>query len=369
MPSNFECVSCGSDLAPIVIFDKYHSVTSDARPFPDSEKLFLCKNCLLVQRARTDKWTIDCNEIYVTYEAYRQGDKSEQKIFATDGNNMTRSKKILSYLTQKNIEVMDGTKWLDFGCGEGNFLWECGNAHEKINMHGFEVNDNNKASILGIKNCNKFFTDFNELENNYDFISLIHVLEHIPQPKDLLQGLASKLTPTGVLIVAVPNVEQNAFDLLVTDHGNFFSKYSLSKLIINASLNILHVESDYINKELLIIASVDKTNAIDVEPFRFNIQETLESHVGYLDGILNDAKQKSSHANISIFGTTTGATWLTAEIGLDKIDSYIDEDRTRIGSLFNGKPVIGLSSAAAIDQICIPLTPMQRENLLKRINN
>ena len=39
----------------------------------------------------------------------------------------------------------------------------------------------------------------------FDVIALWHVLEHLPDPRDLLQAAAGALKPGGVLVIAVPN--------------------------------------------------------------------------------------------------------------------------------------------------------------------
>ncbi len=95
-------------------------------------------------------------------------------------------------------------KILDYGCGDGSFL-------KFMQDHNFSVlgyEPNNKASkIASLKIGEKnIVSSLENIENNsLDIITLWHVLEHIPNPEEILSQLKSKLKENGILIIAVPN--------------------------------------------------------------------------------------------------------------------------------------------------------------------
>lgn len=110
-----------------------------------------------------------------------------------------KAKWIRKYIKQGRI--------LDYGAGTGeflnymkNFLWD---------VEGVEPNET--ARKLGILKDLDLKSDLSELINdNYDVISLWHVLEHIPDLTIKISKFGKLLKEDGLLIIAVPNY--NSYD-------------------------------------------------------------------------------------------------------------------------------------------------------------
>jgi 2-polyprenyl-3-methyl-5-hydroxy-6-metoxy-1,4-benzoquinol methylase len=59
---------------------------------------------------------------------------------------------------------------------------------------------------LNIPGVEKYFTGSVEnINRKFNLITILHVLEHIPEPTALLEQLHPKLTIDGILVVQVPN--------------------------------------------------------------------------------------------------------------------------------------------------------------------
>lgn len=96
---------------------------------------------------------------------------------------------------------------LDFGAGTGEFLNAMKSFH--WNVEGIEPNKNARDLAL-LKGLN-LKSDISELEiNNYDVISLWHVLEHLPDLEIKIEEFKARLNEDGLLIIAVPNY--NSYD-------------------------------------------------------------------------------------------------------------------------------------------------------------
>lgn len=82
-------------------------------------------------------------------------------------------------------------------------------------------------------------------EMRFDWIILLDVLEHLPNPRQYLQGLKSLLNPGGLILISVPNVahwsvrfplfflgsfEYQSLGILDGTHLQFFSRRSFVKL-------------------------------------------------------------------------------------------------------------------------------------------
>ena len=95
---------------------------------------------------------------------------------------------------------------LDYGCGDGAFLEFISN--HNYTVYGYEPNPkarNISASKIGQTNM---FSSLDEIENrSLDVITLWHVLEHIPNPIEIISKLKQKLKKDGFLFIALPNYQ------------------------------------------------------------------------------------------------------------------------------------------------------------------
>lgn len=127
---------------------------------------------------------------------------------------------------------------LDVGAGTGDFLIAAKNNGWKV--FGVEPNKNalKLASEKGIElesNLDKF------VGNQFDVVTLWHVLEHIPNLEETVIKLSNLVKPNGTLIIAVPNFKSYdakyykeywaAYD--VPRHLWHFSKTSIEKIFAN----------------------------------------------------------------------------------------------------------------------------------------
>ena len=95
-------------------------------------------------------------------------------------------------------------KVLDFGCGIGDFLIYT----TSKNIFSVGVENNNLAfNICKSKNL-KVYKNIEEVkENQFNAITLWHVLEHIENPAKLVSKIKHKIDKKGALIVALPNIQ------------------------------------------------------------------------------------------------------------------------------------------------------------------
>jgi 2-polyprenyl-3-methyl-5-hydroxy-6-metoxy-1,4-benzoquinol methylase len=116
-------------------------------------------------------------------------------------------------------------KILDFGCGTGHFLNEMKRAG--WDATGVEVNKkarDHAASGFGLEvfppEAVRSLPD-----NEYDCITLWHVLEHINEPSDHFSEIKRLLKPGGAVLVALPN--SDSFDAL--HYGNVWAAFDVPR--------------------------------------------------------------------------------------------------------------------------------------------
>ena len=111
---------------------------------------------------------------------------------------------------------------LDIGAGTGDFLvtaktngWE---------ITGIEPNDN--AKKLAVAKGVSFENDLKAIENQqFDVITMWHVLEHVPNLEHQIQELKRLLKPNGTIIIAVPNYK--SYD--ASHYGEFWAAYDVPR--------------------------------------------------------------------------------------------------------------------------------------------
>lgn len=347
--STQKCIVCDGRLEYLESNYDFNLVTSDCRIWDKKVDLSYCNKCGLVQRPRTVTWTKECLKIYSTYEAYRQGTKEEQKTFDSRGYSESRSSKILKYFIDE-FKIFNGN-WLDYGCGDGSLLRMVSTIAPDFKLNGFDVSEHNKNEIE--KTGVTFWSDLTKINIGCDVISLVHVLEHFKNPVRQLIQLKDFLKDEGLLLIQVPSYKINPFDLTIYDHGSFFCESTLTHTLIHAGFKVEQISTGIIPKEITIICKKS-----DYKPVFKNMtqqplisQNNIKSSLQMLNSILHEALNRSKESPINIFGTSIGATWLTANLNRDKIRCYLDEDVSRVGYKFFDKDIVIPDSQSVRDSI------------------
>jgi len=135
---------------------------------------------------------------------------------------------------------------LDIGCGTGEFLNACKNAG--YSTKGIEPSE--LARTQAKNNYNLAVSDNTDLtqfsEEEFDSISMWHVLEHVPNLNETISQFHKILKPNGKIIIAVPNYKSwdasyykefwAAWDVPI--HLWHFSKSTIEKIFKNHEFSL-----------------------------------------------------------------------------------------------------------------------------------
>ncbi|MBP9818072.1 class I SAM-dependent methyltransferase [Candidatus Shapirobacteria bacterium] len=177
-------------------------------------------------------------------------------VFNTDtlNNPNTSYSKIISYIKGRDINV------LDVGCSSG-YLGEiikhkCLAKVWGIDNNQFDVGQaKNKIDRVFYRDLQK--TNFQYLPNHhFDYIVLADVLEHLTNPKLVLQKLIPKLKPTGHFIISIPNFlhysiktkmlsnnwHYTDYGLLDKTHVHFYGLENFEELITSCQLHFNQID-------------------------------------------------------------------------------------------------------------------------------
>jgi SAM-dependent methyltransferase len=334
------CHLCGA--AAVREYEPYRHlrrVTSDYQPWPLGGALGYCDACSATQKLIGPAWRDEVRKIYDAYAIYHQAAGAEQAVFdQSSGAAQARSDRLVARLAEA-VEFPQHGRALDVGCGNGAFLRAFARLRPQWTLTGTEVSDRNRAAVETIPQLQRFHIgDFDTLDGTFDFVSLVHVLEHVESPVTFLGRLRARIAEGGRLFIEVPFYHDNPFDLLIADHATHFTPAVLTCVLQAAGFTVDTIAIDWVAKEISAVAhaggmAVPLCGGVD-DGF-----ERLAACVRWLEGIAKNARLIAAGGQFGIFGTSIAGVWLYGEVD-GKVDFFLDEDANRIGAKLFGRPIL-----------------------------
>ena len=218
---------------------EFENVEGKLRDLPDI-KILRCKNCGLVFLESFDHIN---DNFYEDSKMIPDKTKHEWETHLKDceDDDIRRSRFISKMCSGKSI--------LDFGCGGGGFLLKIKDSCSKCD--GLEK-DRAFVKIMTEQGF-KIYNDIDELTEKYDIITLFHVLEHLKDPKDMLNKLSKHLNSGGQIIIEVPQSNDALLSMYKCKafteftywgcHLFLFNNFTLNKVIQDAGLNVDYIKN------------------------------------------------------------------------------------------------------------------------------
>jgi len=302
----------------------------------------MCGACGAVQKPADANWLAEIDEIYGSYTAYYQSSGVEQAVFdPAKGEPNTRSAAILRRLADVHA-LGDRGNLLDVGCGNGVMLTAFSNQFPKWALHGQDLSEIALDQLSKIPGFRKLFTvPPGEIDAQFDMITMVHSLEHFPDPIAGLKGIKPLVGKVGCLLVQVPNAEVNPFDYLVADHASHFTRADFVRLLKASGLEAPIITDDWVTKELSVVANLDQTaEHPDIAPaLPDQVRKLVTAQIDWLTAVVRESKDASKEGReFGIFGTSIAAMWLFGQLG-DAVSFFVDEDESRRGTMLHGKRV------------------------------
>ncbi|SDF57734.1 Methyltransferase domain-containing protein [Methanolobus vulcani] len=168
-----------------------------------------------------------------------------------------------------------GNRVLDIGCGTGDlvaFLKENG-----YDAHGIEPSSDAVEIALSNDLCvynstlEDYVAKFSQSSERYDAVTLMNVLEHVPDPSNIMECVKKILKPDGIICVRVPNdynglqlaaqkkLNKEPWWIAVPDHINYFDFKSLRNFFEHMGFEVFYEQSDF-PMELFLLMGDDYVN-------------------------------------------------------------------------------------------------------------
>ena len=183
-------------------------------------------------------------------QAHRLGEHKGAKKLGTTG--FYDFSKVSTYLrTLEDLfgdgRALEGKRWLDIGCGYGEFMLALKKfSRNKLDVRGLEPNER-KTAAARRQGLNVSFFDLDGHTETYDFISLLNVYSHLPNPPKAIAAWAHLLDAGGSLLLETGDTADMPSDSHPTpyylpDHLSFASESIVRGVLEKAGFEILKVQ-------------------------------------------------------------------------------------------------------------------------------
>ncbi|MFM8683216.1 MAG: class I SAM-dependent methyltransferase, partial [Chthoniobacterales bacterium] len=330
-------------------------MTSDCQPWRGEVRICVCAECGAVQAPIDEQWRRNMEKIYRAYDTYAAAGGEEQKVLDADGMS-SRSRVLVEWLVSLGTVPANG-EILDVGCGRGAFLAEFSRKFHDWTLSGTEFDDRNVEVLRKLARFKTLQTArFEDLQGGHDFISMIHVLEHIEDPVACLTALRRRARDGALLLVQVPDWSENPFALAIADHATHFTPQVLEQVARMAGWEPVTAPSHVVPKELTLLARAGEVAAAD-QGVDQAAALRLEQCLNWLQGVRRQAQGLDKNAaKFGIFGTAVAGTWLAG--CCKRVDFFVDEDPSRIGRKHLGVPSFSPSQVPVDADVFVGMAPL-----------
>lgn len=149
--------------------------------------------------------------------------------------------KMIDFMIEKIPNLSRGTL-IDFGAGRGIMAASAAKFFDRVYAAELSLN---VLEVVHASMPNRdriiLTDDFSAIPDQFDAIVSMHVLEHLPNMRDLLDQLVSRLNPGGALFFQVPLMRK---DYIVPVHYTFFNEVAARTLASELNLSVIGVWFD-----------------------------------------------------------------------------------------------------------------------------
>jgi 2-polyprenyl-3-methyl-5-hydroxy-6-metoxy-1,4-benzoquinol methylase len=226
-----------------------------------------------------------CRGCGLVYQSPRMTEAESQAFYETEyrllyqGQEGPNSKDLAVQAARAEIaldfvhkQVSSAARILDIGCSTGIFLQQF-QTHYRAQAFGVEPGKvyRQYAQSLGLEVYSSLDEVQHALGSRFNLVSMMHVLEHLPNPLEYLRNLREKyLEPDGWLLLEMPNLY--AHDCFEIAHLISFSAHTLTQVVQKAGYRVVQFRahgqprSQLIPLYLTLLAQPDSNASFSFKP-------------------------------------------------------------------------------------------------------
>lgn len=265
---------------------------------------------------------------------------------------------------------------LEIGCYDGYVLYH-------LKKMGFSVTgcDPSHGAQIGQKfglNIKKRFfkaDDFFKKGLKYEIVIFRHFLEHLPKPVGFLKTIKRILTPEGIVIFEVPNVEyclkNGNTGIFSFQHLQYFSKKSVYKLAENADLHVQGCIST--GQNLIVVCSKGGKKEKCADKHVLGLSRYFKSNFEKKKTALRKITERISGRNIILWGAGGYSANVLQMYGIpnNRIKCIVDSDKNKWDMEFlkHRAPITSSDILKHKHHDCLMVCSMYSKEILKMLKN
>lgn len=147
--------------------------------------------------------------------------------------------------------VEPGSSILDVGAGNGYFT-KLARDEYGLDATGIEISDASADFARDVLDVELVVEDLAVHAPTYDVVTAFSVIEHVEQPREMLDALIERVRPGGLLVLATPNPQciqrrvrgEKRWGMICPPHHlNIFTRAGLERMVTDAGLTPLSWET------------------------------------------------------------------------------------------------------------------------------
>lgn len=234
-----ECSVCQRLLERVLSFDSYPLLTSACRADIVVPMLPLvvgicrfCSHVQLMKQPTPEQLDFIYNGDYTSVV--------EKGTYDSNDMLLLEAKMFLDFANSGPLKT--GARILEIGCFDGAFLSLLGKGYDLL---GAEPNPMGRVASerYGVQIVPKYFSADDFETESLDLVIMRHLIEHIPNPQEILKECKQVLKPDGRLFIETPWIEHtlrgNVIGNFYHQHLHYFSRESLSILLQSVGFHII----------------------------------------------------------------------------------------------------------------------------------
>ncbi len=362
------CIGCGSDrLRRLDSTSIPVGVASDSKPWPRSGTYVICEECAHTQKIQDETWKKDVHDIYSGYDMYFLAGGSEQLVFDA-GQPQPRTQRLIEKL-RACTRLPERGSMLDVGCSVGMTLRTFGSMFPKWNLAGYDITTHTEPIVRALPGVTAFYSgSLSDIREKFDLVTMLFVVEHLPNPREVLKQFRGLLKPDGVAWIHTSDFWANPFDLPVIDHASHFMVDTLAELVERCGFQVIDRNDNWNIKEMGVVAKLGdgKTVAKVDEKKKAERLAGAPLRFQWLGDIVRHAREVTGRGKLAIFGTSIAGTFLASMV--PEITAwFVDEDRNRVGRSHMDRPVISPDQVQAGVPVYLAFPMFQAEKIAVRL--
>ncbi|WP_272698921.1 class I SAM-dependent methyltransferase [Desulfovibrio sp. Fe33] len=273
------------------------------------------------------------------------------------------------------VDLPEAGTVLDVGGGTGAFL-ECVHRDRPgWELHAIEPGGgfDEMCRRVPLKSAHNQAYDTLALDETFDCVISLSVLEHLDNPLHALRWMLARLKPGGLLLLQLPDFEKLPGDLVCADHVNKMTVPHTRMLAEYAGFEEVGADTALVMFYLVLRKGTPATGPV---PSRFEensaiarrAEKVARATIEAVRACVESAQAAGGRA--AVFGTSPigSMAHLLLECG-DDIACFVDENRNAWGRDIDGLPVVGPEDMGGlgVTDLALAISPLYWETVAEKM--